>query len=178
MKKIVTATLLALGAMSAAQAQYYGELAYLGTTLKESSENYKTKPNALRLIAGYNLMENLSIEGMVAFGTNSAKDKNDEGLNGNATKVNNMVGLYIKPHVNVSKDLTVFARAGIARTALKGTQTEGSEPWKMKATKFSYGAGISYAVTPVVSINADYMHYFKKDGATLRGFTVGLGYKF
>ena len=176
MKKIAVATVIALGALSSAQAQYYGELGYLTSTYKESAENYKSKPNAIRLIGGYNIMENLAVEGMIAFGTNNAKDKTDSGLTGDVTKIKNMVGLYIKPNVDVSSNVNLFARIGYARTSYTGT--DGDDPWKANISKLSYGIGASYAITPKISLNGDYMHYFKKEGVTSRGFTVGMGYKF
>jgi hypothetical protein len=68
MKKVVAATLLAFGAMSGAQAQYYGELAYLSTTVKASEAEFKAKLNAVRATLGYEVNPNIAVEGMFATG--------------------------------------------------------------------------------------------------------------
>jgi len=176
MKKVVAATLLAFGAMSVAQAQYYGELAYLSTTVKASETGFKAKPNAVRATLGYEVNPNIAVEGMFATGFGSKKVTDEDGIDGRL-KVSNSFGVYVKPKFQPSEDWEIFARFGVTRATIKASWDDG-DSGKSTATKFSYGIGASYRITPKVSIGADYMHYTKNEGVTSRGFAIGLGYKF
>lgn len=176
MKKIAIAALITLGALSSAQAQYFGELAFVGTTIKEDKAGPKFTPNALRATLGYELNPQIAIETMVAVGAGSKKITDDKGINGRF-KISNSLGVFVKPKVQISQDLEVFARLGVHRASLKATWDDGDSN-DFSATAFSYGVGTSYQVTSTMSINADYMHYGKKEGVTYRGFAIGVGYKF
>ena len=164
------------GALSSAQAQYYGELAYLSTTVKESETGFKATPSALRATLGYEVNPNVAVETMIAVGAGSKRIIDEDGIAGRL-KVSNSIGVYVKPKLQISKDLEIFARLGFTRASLKATWDDG-DSGKTSTTKFSYGVGTSYQVTPKVSINADYMHYTKNEGVTSRGFAIGVGYKF
>jgi outer membrane autotransporter protein len=176
MKKIVATTLIALGALSTAQAQYYGELAYMSTTVKEAETGFKVKPNALRATLGYEVNPNVAVETMIAVGAGSKKITDEDGTVGRF-RVSNSVGVYVKPKFQISEDVEIFARLGVTRASIKATWDDG-DSGKSSTTKFSYGVGTSYHITPKVSVNADYMHYTKNEGVTSRGFAIGVGYKF
>lgn len=177
MKKIAMATLLALGAVSAAQAQYYGELAYVDAKVKEN--DIKLSPSMVRAIVGYELSPNVAIEGMVGFGASSSKVtlEDDQGnLLAGKVEISQAAGVYIKPKFKVAEGLELFTRLGMTHGSLKGSA--GGLTEKSSTTKFSYGVGASYQISPQMSINADYMHYTKKEGTAITGFAVGVGYKF
>ena len=157
--------LLMAGAAQAQQARQvggtYGELGY--TQFKFSGDGASSaKPGALRGIVGYDFHQNAAVEGMLAFGV-----RNDQGV-----KVNHAYGLYVKPKVNVADAVELFGRVGYSR--VKGTgdgdsSTEGG---------VSYGLGANFKFSPAAYVGVDYMRYFKKDGISVDGLTVGVGFRF
>jgi outer membrane autotransporter protein len=178
MKKIVlvTATLLAC---AAAQAQTYVELAYTATKLEQNISvfNIESKPSAVRGIVGYEFNPNLAFEGMVAFGTGSSSiTVNGQSVADANFKIDNSIGLYFKPKVKLNDNIEVFGRVGYASTS--ATTFDGASSNSGTSSSFSYGAGLSYAITPTISLNADYMQYLSKDKLTVNGFSFGVGYKF
>jgi outer membrane autotransporter protein len=178
MKKIVlvTATLLAC---AAAQAQTYVELAYTATKLEKNTSdlNIESKPSAVRGIVGYEFNPNLAFEGMASFGTGSSSITADGQSVADANfKIDNSLGLYLKPKVKLNDNIEVFGRVGYAVSSY--TIFESASSKSGTTGSFSYGAGLSYAITPTISLNADYMQYLSKDKVTANGFSFGVGYKF
>ena len=41
-----------------------------------------------------------------------------------------------------------------------------------------YGVGLNYTVSDKMTVGADYMSYYNKDGVKGTGFTIGLGLRF
>ena len=56
-------------------------------------------------------------------------------------KVNNALGLYLRPYVNLSESVELFARAGVFRGSL--TASAGSFAVSATGADFSYGVGIA-----------------------------------
>jgi opacity protein-like surface antigen len=180
MKKIALVSALTLAAISA-QAQTYGEIGYTSTTLKgtdeDSGNELKVSPSSIRGILGYELNPNLAVEGMAAIGVGDATIKVN-GVSQNATaKVNNTLGVYLKPKMKLNDAVEIFGRVGYSRLKITAPGDGGSDETTSES-RFSYGAGLSYAIDPKMSLNVDYMQYQKKDGVTASGFTLGVGYKF
>lgn len=178
MKKIilVSATLLAC---AAAQAQTYVELAYTATTVEIDRRgfNIETKPSALRGIVGYEFNPNLAVEGMVAFGVGTSSiTANGQSVADANFKINSALGLYLKPKIKLNNEIEIFGRLGFAST--KSTVSDTADTSTGSWSSFSYGAGVSYAITPKISLNADYMQYLNEDKETVNGFNFGVGYKF
>ena len=178
MKKIISiaaACLVMAGAAHAQQAKapLYGEIGY--TQLKYSAPGFPdAKPGMLRGIIGYDLHPNIALEGMLGFGV---KDDsfNIMGVDLNV-KAQHAYGVFVKPKINPTKELELFARVGYTRFKTKvsvlgvsGSSSEGD---------FSYGAGLNYNITPTTHIGVDYINYYKKDGAKIDGLTVGVGFRF
>jgi opacity protein-like surface antigen len=179
MKKIALASVLAAAAIGV-QAQTYGEIGYTSTTFKETVDGFtvKASPSAIRAILGYELNPNLAVEGMAAIGMGGASIKvNDVSIPDLKLKVENAVGVYLKPKMKLNDAVEVFGRLGYA--SVKGTlYATGLGSDSGTDNSFSYGAGLSYAIDPKTSLNGDYMQYLSKDGAKVNGFTFGVGYKF
>ncbi len=179
MKKLAIAAAV-LVATIGAQAQTYVEIGYVGTTAKgkDDGDSFKSSPAAFRGILGHELNPNLAIEGMLAVGVGDANVKlNGERLPNVKYEIDNAVGLYLKPKTKLNDNVEIFARAGFARarataTAVGVTSVGNSE------SSFSYGAGMSYAISPKTALNVDYMQYLNKDGFKVNGFTFGVGFKF
>lgn len=193
--KIATVTLLAVTALSA-QAQYrgnanttgyYGELAVapLRTDLNDGSNTKQAYNNtSLRGIMGYQFTPNFSAEGMVGFGFGD--DSKTQVFNNvtvkNTVKVNNVMGLYVRAKTNLTPDLEVFGRAGVARASLSDTIMTGALSSKSDTTdsSFSYGFGMNYNLSKATYIGLDFTRYNtqKNVNATIQGMSASFGYRF
>jgi opacity protein-like surface antigen len=183
-KNLVLASVLTLCAIGA-QAQVYGELGYTSLSTKElvtkpklDDLNTRTSPKAIRGIVGYELTPNITVEGMIAIGMGNV-DVDDKGktIPLATYKVQNILGLYIKPKFKVVGGLEVFVRAGLARTQ-REFDIPKYDPISDNELNFSYGAGLRYSINPTASLNVDYMQYLNKVGLEINGLTVGIGMKF
>ena len=194
MKKIVTAAAL-IAASLAAHAQFYGEVGYSVTTAKANTTyggvdvSLESKPKSLRGLVGYDFTENLALEGIVGFGIGESDvTAKAAGLSldlGKA-KLNNVIGLFITPKVQIIDGLEASLRLGVARTSVKSKLvdsivTTASDYDTQISTSTAYGLGVRYMIDSQFSINADYMDYGRvgenKDYKA-KGFTIGAGYKF
>jgi opacity protein-like surface antigen len=175
------ATLLFAAAAANANAQsgpvanaspMYGELGY--TWAKVTGGGASVKPGVLRGIIGYNVHPNLAVEGMLGLGITD-DGQNIAGTNVDG-KVEHSLGVYLKPKMNVTPALEVFARAGYASTRVKLESQSGSA----STTKgdWSYGAGLTYSLGRATYAGLDYMRYYNKDGVKADGVTLSVGYRF
>lgn len=177
MKKIIVAT-TALLAFCAAQAQqvpkpkFYGELGY--TALKIEDAGVDIKPGLLRGIVGTEVHPNVGLEAMLAVGVKD--DTVNLGGVPVEAKVERSYGLYVKPKIQATSQLELFARIGYARSKFKATFTGGSI--SESEGDLSYGAGLNYSFTRTVYGTVDYMSYYNKDGVKANGFTIGAGFRF
>jgi attachment invasion locus protein len=174
--KIAAATAVACAAGMAQAQGMYGELGYSHLKFEESGTAFsgKVNPTMARGIIGYELNPNLAVEGMVGLGMSS-----DDIRVGSATlkgKVDNMVGAFVKPKVKLGETVELFGRAGVVST--KVSAEAGRVSVSDRGTSFAYGGGASFALTPTLSLNADYMRYYDRKGIEVDGVTVGVGFKF
>lgn len=163
----VLASLVLVAAAGATSAQttakeFYVEGGLLGLKAKNDNNGYSATPKLVRVVAGKEINQNLAVEGMA--GLNLSKDDGSSG---------STVGAFLKPKMEVSKDIEVFARVGAARTKLKGD--DGSSATISKA---AYGVGAQVQFTKDVYGQVDYMNYGKKDSVTANGFTFSVGTRF
>ena len=150
----------------------YGEVGYVALSVKDMGASISL--TALRGILGYNINQNLDVEGMLGFGL-----KKDTVTVSGVTadiKVGSIIGLYLKPKINLSSDVELFARAGYAKSGYEGS-TKGYA-FSDSGSDTSYGLGMKFKVANNTSLVLDYMNYYDKDGAKATGFTVGMGFKF
>jgi opacity protein-like surface antigen len=183
MKELVKKTILASALVlvaSTAQAQFYGEVGYSWITAKDNVNGIgiKANPNAIRGILGFELHKNVAIEGLAALGVRDGDVKaNGQTVPGVKLEVDNALGLYLKPKAKLNESFEIFARAGVAR--VEGTiSVAGFGSASASETSFSWGGGLSYAISQTVGLNLDYMQYVSKDGFKATGFTLGLGMRF
>ena len=172
--------LLAMGVSAHAQTQkpanpWYGELAYAPVKIKEAGVTDGTAKN-LRGILGYELHPNVALEGLLSLGVGDASVTVDGDLVD--TRVNRVVGLYVKPKVAVSQDIELFARLGYVRTKVTSTLAATGEAESESASDVSYGFGASYRINDRWSAVVDYMRYYDKDGVRLQGLSAGLRLRF
>lgn len=183
MKKYVNGlsilVLLAMGVSAHAQTQtpatpWYGELAYAPVKIKEAGLPDGTAKN-LRGILGYELHPNVALEGLLSLGVGDASVTVDGDPVD--TRVNRVVGLYVKPKVAVSQDIELFARLGYARTKVTSTSSTG-DSGSGSESDVSYGLGAAYRINDRWSAVVDYMRYSDKDGVRLQGLSAGLRLRF
>ena len=171
---LVAIATLATASMAVNAQGLYGELGYTSLKLegKVSGVGVTSKPSNLRGIVGYELNDNLAVESMLSLGLRDSSVKVGGFNSGGSAEVDNMIGVFVKPKVHVGEGLEVFGRLGATRAKLSIGSENASD------TSIAYGLGASYHINSQLSVNADYMTYHDKDDITLKGFTVGVGYKF
>ena len=179
MKKSILLAATAIVSISA-HAQTYGEIGYsaLQFSASDTGDTFKASPGAVRGIAGYEIAPNLAVEGMLATGMGNS----DVKLNGkkidSKLEVGYVFGFYVKPKAKLNEAVDVFGRLGYARATWTETESVNGQFESGSNSSFSFGAGLSYAINPKMSVTADYMQYVKKDGGKLSGLTFGAGLKF
>ncbi|QTD45642.1 outer membrane beta-barrel protein [Ottowia testudinis] len=151
----------------------YTELGFTALRYKDNATGaglpaFKGNATMVRGIAGYNLNENLALEGMVGFGVSGKKST----IGGEVfhAKPSNMVGLFIKPKLPLGDSAELFGRVGFSSVKF------GGDPGRSNG--LAWGLGGAYRLTPAVALTADYMRYYSKSGQSLGGMTVGVNYRF
>ena len=90
-------------------------------------------------------------------------------------------GVYAKAKAEVSPGLEVFGRLGFTKANYSSTITAagvGSGSLSDSSDGPSWGLGASYAVSPTLAVNVDYMSYVDKNGLKATGPTFGVSFKF
>jgi opacity protein-like surface antigen len=161
----------------------YGELSYVSLkTDVSSTPNYTVKPGALKIILGKDINSNLAIEGMLAVGVSDGKTNftyAGQPVELKA-KLNDAYGFYLKPKMDLSKEVEVFARVGATKFNYKESVNVGSgyASGNSSDSGFSYGGGLKYKLDRSSSLVVDYMQYYKKDQTKINGLSVGVAYAF
>ena len=205
MKKILTALSFAALLSTAATAQdmandnnstgdqtqteattnYYGELGFVGLRGKNPKlfTGGSFKPSMLRGVLGTSFTPWLNGELMLGVGVNGDKvlQLAPAPTSVNA-EVKTLLGVYATPTLKLSSG-KLFARLGYANITFSDAKVPGAGPIATqgifsKHDSLSWGLGGSFDLGNNLSLNADYMTYYKRKGEKLDGFTVGLGYKF
>lgn len=168
--------LLAVLAVGSASAQsmkkesgYYGEVGYTALNIKNDNNGFDVTPKLVRLSVGKDLDRNLSVEGIYAF----TASKDSAVLGGTKYTVKGtMFGAYLKPKIEIAKDVEAFARIGAVHSKYE------DEASSVSKTKLSYGIGVQAQLTKDVYGQVDYMSYYKADGLSAKGFTLSIGTRF
>lgn len=171
MKKIsalIAASVLLMGAASAQAQSMYGELAYQSLDV-----GLKTDPAIVRGTFGYEINPNVAVEGMLGFGATDGK----ESVGGIPAKlkIDNMWGVFVKPKIKLGDAFELYGRLGYAGVKATASATVGryTASQSVDDSDVAYGVGLSYWVTPTLSISADFMKYNELDA-----IAVGVGFKF
>ena len=165
-------TVLATGLASAQSMSgqgYYGEVGYTSLNIKNESSAFGITPKLVRLNVGKEIDKNLSVE--ISYAFTASKDSAIVGgtqYTGDAS----MYGMYLKPKMEIAKNVEAFARVGAIHARYE------DESNSISKTKASYGLGIQAQFTKDVYGQVDYMNYYKQDGWTGKGFTVSVGTRF
>ncbi|HSH48814.1 MAG TPA: porin family protein [Halomonas sp.] len=154
--------LLAAGMATAAQAQqvnspqFYvgGDAMFWELDNKRGSDRDSV---GLRVRGGAQFNDYLALEGHLGTG----------GSDGSA-ELDYLVGAYGKGILPVTDQFRFYGLAGI-------TEVDYDMD---RESDFSYGAGLEFAVTPQLSVGADYMRYLDKSDYNFNAASVGMRYRF
>jgi len=178
MKKIIllgTAlglSVFGIGAQAQEKTGFYTELGFLQAHYSEPGANFNNTMAALTL--GYSINKNIAVEVMGATSTGDASF--NYGGTQIKAKTSGATGLYLKASLPIDNSFEVFAKAGVTNGKVEASSAYGSA-WT-SGSSFSYGAGIQYNFTKDIYATAQYMSYYDKEGVTLNGPAVSVGYKF
>jgi opacity protein-like surface antigen len=117
---------------------------------------------------GYNFNRNFGIEAMAAAGVSSGN------INGVTLKVDSAYGAYLKAQFEAAPHFELYARAGWAHITLSSNVVSGTGG----DSSFSYGAGLQYLCTKNWYVQGEYTSLYDKDGVTIKGPAIGVGYRF
>jgi hypothetical protein len=175
-KKVAIAAVFALAGIAAQAQSTYAEVG-VGTA-KYSEPALSMTPTIARGIFGMNLNDNFAVEAMGATGlSDGTTTYSGVGIN---LRVDNAFGAYITPKVKLGDSAELFVRAGY--THVNGTATatgnRGSLTLAMSGSSPSFGAGVKFNLSNNSYVVADYMSYYSKDGISVNGYTVGMGFGF
>ena len=184
MKKILFASLAAATAFSfagaahaeGADAPLYFELGYSKLSVKSSALSLKASPGALTGLVGYQVNNNLSFEGLLAFGAGGSEAKINGVGSGVDMKVGTGLGFFARASTNLTDDLQVFGRLGWQRSHLKLSDATGSD--SDSGSDLAYGFGANYNLSKSSYLQASWMSYYNKNSTKISGFGLSYGIRF
>lgn len=175
MKKSLLALLIAgLSSTAFAQAndQFYVEVGY--GAIKYTEPGAWAEPGVGVVRLGMNIDKNLSGELMYG-GT-----VNDANFYVGSTRVtfryDSIYGAYLKGKLEVSPFVEVFGRVGVT-----GADVSASVPGyaiTASGSDVSYGAGVQFNFSKTAYGQIDYMSYYNKGGASVKGPSASVGFRF
>jgi outer membrane autotransporter protein len=174
MKTAITMTLAAClgscvaGAVLAAEptSSSYFEASYAFPKL--SGDGLSFNQSELVARGGYNFNRNVGVEVMGAAGMSSGD------INGVTLKVDSAYGAYLKAQFEAAPHFELYARAGWAHITLSSNAVSGTG----SDSSVSYGVGAQYLFTKNWYVQGEYNSLYDKDGVTIKGPAIGVGYRF
>jgi len=121
---------------------------------------------------GYNFNRNLGVELMGLAGVSSEK------IGGLTIKVDSAYGAYLKARFEAAPHLELYARAGWAHLNFSTNAFTGPGPNTGSDSSFSYAAGAQYLFNRNWYVQGEYLSLYDKDGITINGPAIGMGYRF
>lgn len=181
MKKLIFALILACGFLTAqVNKGFYVGLAPAYLTYESKGVKPKFNTVGEKYTLGYIVksygLYTASIEGSILLAGSDKKDSvtNSFGTFKNAeVTIEQLYSLHIKNQFNFNNKLNGSFYLGVTRGKVYSSSDRGVSKKKFE-NSFSYGAGIEYELNTQVSIQANYIQYFKN----LHSVEVGLVLKF
>ncbi len=178
MKKMTRVTLLAAGMLTSAMAMaggastpgWYVGAGYADTEIEFDNVNSDADVAVLFARAGYQLNQNVAIEGRLGLATD------DDTINGVNIDIKDMYGIYLKAGMPTQVGLYPYVLLGMthAKVEARGRFVSASD----SGSDISYGFGADYWFTSQVSAGLEFTQYYDKDDAEVSGLTLGLNFKF
>ena len=159
----------ALGSIGA-QAEGNGYVEGGLTQLTLSGGGFSVKPSNALIRVGYQFTKNFSAELLGAASVSS------DTLDGASFKVDSAYGAYLKGQVEVAPRFELFARVGWVHATLTGSAPGIS--LSSSDSSVLYGVGAQYQFTKNWNLQGDYASYYDKSGDTIKGPSLGIGYRF
>ena len=144
----------------------YFEAGYTAPTLSFDGLSFDQHDFVAR--GGYNFNRNFGVEVMAAAGMSSGD------INGVTLKVDSLYAAYVKGQFEFAPHFELYGRAGWAHVTLSSNVVSGTG----SDSSLSYGAGLQYLFTKNWYVQAEYSSLYDKDGVTLKGPAIGVGYRF
>jgi hypothetical protein len=167
-------------AMTGANAQWYGELAYVSATGKysTSSSRVESNPKSIGAYIGYTLNENFAAEGLIGTGLGGTDVKVNGASQANpvTSKTDYLYGAFLKPRAKLNDEFEVFGRIGYIKGKLGSSDSSASS--SNVRGDWAYGVGANYYLNKTTYVSASWMNLYRKNGVKFDGWTVGLGIKF
>lgn len=143
----------------------------------ELNDYSDARPNVLSLSVGQQLNRNIAVEARLGFGVADDELIYTAGNNGAMaaeadTAVDYAVSVLVKPQVNLTDQLSLYALAGWSRAEL----TVGDE--SSADSGLSVGAGLSVNTTSELAFYVDWLSLIDEDPGRLSSINVGMLYRF
>lgn len=134
----------------------------------ESSTTILKKANPLAAIGklGYNITDNIAIEGRAGLGVKK------DTVSFATSEVDKLVAVYVKPNVNITDNINLFGLLGYAKVK----QTLTTEPIVTSGT--SYGIGAAYNLNSTWAVVTDAVRYVKEGNNRVDAYSIGVEYAF
>jgi hypothetical protein len=181
-KELLSAILLGASVGSQAQTQadpkLYAEIGYAATTFKveDAADQFKAKPALLTGIVGYQIHPNVAVEGLLGLGAKSSEIKWNGAATGVNVKINNTMGVFVRPSVKVSDEVELFARLGYLRSKLTLSDAFGSVSDTDNGVAYGLGGNVYLYKTSYLQLN--WTSYYNKDDVKINGLGVAYGMRF
>jgi hypothetical protein len=166
--KLAAAIILATAA-NAASAQVYGELGYNFVNLDFDSFA-DASVGMLGITIGNELHENLAVEAAASFGVT------DDSIDDIDVKVEYSYGFFLKPKLNATDSLELFAKFGWFESKLKGRFEDQRE--SDRDSDFAYGLGAQYDFNEAIYIIGSWVNFYDKNDVEAESWNLGVGYRF
>jgi opacity protein-like surface antigen len=178
--KLIAAIGMSAFALCGTAAQAETQTGYFGGNIAflEYSEDLISDDASLTAIygrVGMNLNANFS--GEIRVGVGLGDDSVDVLGTEVDVELDKMFGVYLRGGIPVAEGVFPYAIIGYTNGEVTASASGfGSE--SESESDVSFGVGIDFALNDELTLNAEYMSYFDKDGAEIGGFALGIVTKF
>jgi hypothetical protein len=181
-KKLLAVTLLSIvSANVMAQSNNketgpYVELGLIQANYNEPALSFNHAMGSLK--AGYNINKNFAVEGMYAGNLNSSSGY--IGAVYVTAQVQNAYGIYGKAKLDLNDTFAIYVKAGATNGTVSASASSGgsfASAWS-SGTSPSFGAGVQANISKDIYASLDYLSYYSRNGVTIAGPSINVGYKF
>ena len=130
--------------------------------------------NAVTMVGGYNMHQNVAIEGRYTFSAGDPSYNINipyDGISGSFdlpdSSMSNFV-LFVKPNYTIDA-LNIYGLIGYGQSEIDRYDSRGLTS-ELSIDGFQYGAGLSYTFVPHWSVSVEYASMFDSDGDAVSGF--------
>ncbi|MBM7072316.1 outer membrane beta-barrel protein [Shewanella sp. 202IG2-18] len=185
LKKVIFATLIA-SVSGSCLANWVGDVSYLSLSDSNRVINVHSHKNdvtlgVLALSAGYEipLAENFSITPEAQYGFGIKDDTlniDDNGATDNVTvDVDKYYGFNLRAQYNFTPQFYAYVQPQYTKIKVEAKHKSSGAKDYGSETKFGYGGGVGYQITPQLGANLGFVRFNSLD---VDGWQLGMRYKF